>query len=405
MKKLLTVFVVLFVVLSCSNGSEKFTPPGNGGTTPPPATTVVAHKRAKEVFDLVTGKYAIANTGLYKENYPAQSGDPQFSFLWPYVGITSASATLAQLGYNTGYKNTIENFEKYYRSGANGNSIGGYGSTTNGTTGGGTRFYDDNAIVGISLLEANKIAPDANYMTRCKKIVQFLKSGIDDTFGGGMWWNEDEKHITGNVNSNKPTCSNGFAALFLLEYYNVCDATEKQDVLETAKKLYAWLRNNLYDASTKCYWNDKNASGAINYTIWTYNTGMMIQNGIRLYKITGDKKYLDEAIASATGAYDYFVKLRNGVLSYPDYDPWFNTKLLRAYIDLAPYFQAAETYINAYFNFINNGYDKARTNEKFFYEDWTGASPKRYYSLLMQAAVIESYGAIALYKKESIAGN
>ena len=104
-----------------------------------------------------------------------------------------------------------------------------------------------------------------------------------------------------------------------------------------------------------------NTAGAVNKTKWTYNTGVMIQNGVRLYQITGEQRYLNEAIESAQGAYDYFVKTRNNIsFTYPDHDPWFNTKLLRGYIDLYPYYKNADNYIQAYYKFINYGYDHAR---------------------------------------------
>ena len=48
---------------------------------------------------------------------------------------------------------------------------------------------------------------------------------------------------------------------------------------------------------------------------WTYNTGVMISNGVRLYKITGEQTYLDSAIASSEGAYNYFVRPLNGLAS------------------------------------------------------------------------------------------
>jgi rhamnogalacturonyl hydrolase YesR len=297
----------------------------------------------------------------------------------------------------------VDNFEKYFREGANGNSIGGYGSSTNGTIGGGTRFYDDNAIVGISLVEAYEVTGEDRFKQRAKRIIPFLLSGEDDILGGGLWWNENQKNLPGVGDSNKPTCSNGYATLFLLKYYTICDEAEKADVLAFAKRQYEWLIANLKDPSDNCYWNDKNASGGINYTKWTYNTGVMVENGVHLFRLTGDQAYLNQAIASAQGAYDYFVKPRNGIaLTYPDHDPWFNTKLLRAYIGLKPYYAQADGYIKTYLNFINNGYDKARTNEGFFYEDWTGAAAKRYQSLLMQAAVVESYGALSIYLNEKM---
>jgi hypothetical protein len=220
--------------------------------------------------------------------------------------------------------------------------------------------------------------------------------------GEALWWNEDQRNQPGIEDSNKPTCSNGYATNFLLKYYSICPQSQKTDVLALAQKLYTWLKTNLQDPTDKTYWNDKNASGNVNQTKWTYNSGVMVSNGILLYRITGQQQYLDEAKATATGAYNYFVKPRNGLpLSYPDHDPWFNTQLLKAYIELAPYLLAATGYVDAYISFINNGYDKARFSNGLFYEDWTGAQQGRYKDLLHQAAVIESYGLIALYKGET----
>jgi len=388
-----------FFIASCGNGSEAYIPVTP--VVPPVVTdTVKCNVRAKEIFDLINQKYRLSN-GLYKENNPTQTGEPAYSYLWSYVGILSGAATLTQIGYDVNYTSLADNYEMYFRPGANGNNIGGYGSSTTGTAGGGTRFYDDNSIVGISLMEAYNLTTQQRFLDRASVIVTFLKSGVDDLLGGAMWWNEDEKNIANNANSNKPACANGYATLFLLQYYNACPAGEKASVLTFAKSEYAWLKANLLDPADKCYWNDMNSAGAVNKTKWTYNTGVMIQNGVRLYRITGDQKYLNDAIASAQGSYDYFVKSRNNIaLTYPDNDPWFNTKLLRGYIDLQPLYSNVDNYIQVYYNFINNGYKKARTADGFFFEDWTGANPKRYYWVLNQAAVVESYGALSLYKKE-----
>lgn len=403
MKNLL-LFGVLFFMLSCDDGSEPYNnkPP----VTPPVVIdTVKCHVRAKQVFDQINRYYKLPN-GLYKENYPVQGDEPTYSYLWPYFCLVDAAVTLTQIGYDVNLTTLCDNYQLYYRSGANGNNIGGYGSATTGTKGMGTRFYDDNSIVGLTLVEAYNITKQQKYLDQASVVVNFLKSGVDNVLGGAMWWNEDEKNIAGNGNSNKLACSNGYATLFLLEYYVVCPEAEKASVLAFAKAEYAWLKKNLMDPADKCYWNDMNTAGVVNTTKWTYNTGVMIQNGIRLYRITGDKTYLDDAIASADGSYDRFVRSRNNIaLTFPDSDPWFNTKLLRGYIDLAPLYKNADNYIKVYYNFINNAYKNARTADGFFYEDWTGASPKRYYSLLMQDAVVESYGALSIYRKEVLNGN
>lgn len=400
-KYILFIFSLLILspIIACNDGSEPYNPP-DVRERPDNSTEVNAKERAKEVFDIINANFSIGQRGFYKESQPTQPGDPQYAFLWPVVGMNNAAATLELLGHDIDYEKMIGTFQSYLSTGRGGNNIPAYNSSTDGTSGQGTRFYDDNSIVGLSLLEAYSITEDEAYKELAKNIIPFLKSGIDSILGGALWWNEDEKNMIDNPNSNKPTCSNGYATLFLLRYYHICDESEKQEVLSMATDLYNWLRNNLFDQSTKCYWNDKNVKGEINYTIWTYNTGVMIQNGIELYKITNDRRYLDQAIESAIGSYDYFARIRNGILSFPDHDPWFNTKLLRAYIDILPYHPTAKTYIETYSKYLNHAYDKARTSDKLFYEDWTGKDPKRYYLLLMQAAVLESYGAIALYEEQ-----
>ena len=405
MKKIKTILAILPALLfSCAGDDvEKYIPPTPIAPSEP-GEEVVYHKRATEQFDLINQCYRInsgATEGLYNENYPKKDGDNSASFLWPYDGLVSGAAALHALGYDVNYADMVDRFEVYYRTPSG--TVGGYGSQTNGTTGSGTRFYDDNSIVGIELVEAFNLLNNQDYVTKAKRIVEFLQAGEDDTFGGGLWWNEDQKGQQGVGDSNKPTCANGYATLFLLEYYSVCPQEEKADVLALAKRLYAWTLTNLRDPEDGCYWNDKQADGSINKTKWTYNTGVMISNGVRLYKITGEQTYLDSAIASSEGAYNYFVRPLNGVaLAYPDHDPWFTTKLIRAFIDIEPYYKNAGNYIKTFINFLDYAYENARLSNGLFYEDWTGATPKRAEQLLMQDAALESLGMIALYKGETV---
>ena len=219
MKKIKTILAILPALLfSCAGDDvEKYIPPTPIAPSEP-GEEVVYHKRAKEQFDLINQCYRInsgATEGLYNENYPKKDGDNSASFLWPYDGLVSGAAALHALGYDVNYADMVDRFDVYYRTSSGSVNVGGYGSSTNGTTGGGTRYYDDNSIVGIDLVEAYSLTNNQTYLTKAKQIVEFLKSGEDNTFGGGLWWNEDEKNIPGNENSNKPSCANGYAILFL----------------------------------------------------------------------------------------------------------------------------------------------------------------------------------------------
>ncbi|WP_010663005.1 glycoside hydrolase family 76 protein [Marinilabilia salmonicolor] len=397
--KLFSLLIFLFLI-ACGSQEEEYVPPEKSPDEPE-EEEILSHEKGKEIFDLINQYYSATPGGLMNESYPSRSDDPELSYLWPYVGYVDGSAMLAEVGYEIDYPLIVDNYEKYFSEGMYGNNLGAYSSSTNGTTGQGTRFYDDNAIVGLSLLEAYEITADEKYLERAEKIIPFIMGGEDEELGGGIWWNEDQLYNPGS-DSDKGISSNGYPALFFLKFYTLADGySQKAELLSTSKRLYEWVRTTFYDSGNHTYANSITADGNINHTRWTYNSGVMIQVGVELFKITGEQEYLDEAIAAAQGAYDYYVKPRNGMaISYPDHDPWFNTKLLDAYIDLAPYYNAAGGYIDSYLNFIDYGYEHARTSEGFFYEDWTGEDPKRYYSLLMQASVVESYGALSLFYEE-----
>ncbi|MBO4447278.1 MAG: glycosyltransferase, partial [Bacteroidales bacterium] len=192
-----------------------------------PGAVAKWHERAWETY-LAIEKYYGNQWGLYNENYPKQKGDGDASFLWPYDGMVSAIATLNRLGYDVSYADKVERYEMYRSNIAPGGP--GYSS---GAGGYGERYYDDNSIVGINLVEAYDQLKKPEYLTRCADIVKFLKSGIDNTFGGGLWWceqliNQPENSAKG---SNKPACANGFAQWFLLGYYEICPEAEKSEVL------------------------------------------------------------------------------------------------------------------------------------------------------------------------------
>ncbi|MFA6858301.1 MAG: glycoside hydrolase family 76 protein [Bacteroidales bacterium] len=404
MTRLLYLFISLLLVSCSENNEESYTPGDPDSPTDKPTIEKNYNKLAKNLFEDINNCYLITSgstKGLYNENYPKKTGDNSASYLWPLDGLISGVANLHRLGYEVGYTDLVNKYDVYYRDSYNNVSVGGYCSGTNGVKGDGTRFYDDNSIVGINLVDAFSLTGNKKYLNEAKQIVAFLKSGEDDILGGGLWWNEGEKNISNDVNSNKPACANGFATWFLLKYYSVCEAAEKADVLSFATRLYKWVDSNLRDPDDNCYWNDRQNDGTVNKTKWTYNTGAMISNGILLYRITNDNYYLDNAKASAEGSYSFFVRpVGNVALSYPDHDPWFTVKLIKAYIELEPLFKPAGNYIKTFINCLDTACDKARFSNGLFYEDWTGSSAKRAEQLLMQDAALEALGMIAIYKDE-----
>lgn len=401
-KYILSVAFAFVMAVSCDDGKEPIGSGGGGSGQKEPEDQIDYAARAKEMYDIIRPIYLITTgpcQGLYKEEC---DGNTQ-SFLWPYDGWLSGVWELTNLGYDVDYEGEVANIKRYHTTGAGYPTlIPAFGSSTDGTTGGGTRFYDDNSIFGKQLVDAYIKTGDQQFLTYCREVIAFLKAGEDDHLGGAMWWNEANKDPNASGDDyNKACCSNGYGTNFLLNYYLICpDENEKKDVLDFALRLYNWLYNNLRDPVDNTYWNSIQAQGVVNKTKWTYNSGIMIKNGLLLYQITGDSQYLNHAKATALGAYNAFVRMGNsGILTYPNHDPWFNTKLLTAYIDIAPYLPQAQSYIDIYVNFIDNAYENCRVDNGLFHEGWDGGNEGRYGNLLNQAAVIESYGAIARYKR------
>lgn len=399
----------IMLLSSCDNSKEEWTPNdgnGSGDNKKPVVETVSWHTRAKETFDAIVRCYRInsgATSGLFNENYPKGSADGAASFLWPYDGLVAGVSTLHKLGYDVGYKEMVDRFQAYYRPRGVLN-VGGFGSSTDGTNGGGDRFFDDNAIIGIELVEAYEILKDKKYLDWCAQIVKFYKAGIDDTMGRALWWCESNINQPGNDSSNKPACANGFATWFLMRYYKVCSESEKAEVLALAKDLYQWLYDNLRDPGDNLYWNSKGADGTINTMKWTYNSGAMIAGGVRLYEATGETRYLNEAKATAKSSYDYYVRSRNGIpLCYPTNDPWFTIQMIKSYIELERYDKSFSAKAMEVFTAnLDYAWEHGRMQTGLFYEDWTGVTvnPERDKGLLMQAAALESLGVVALYKDE-----
>lgn len=396
-------------IASCDNSIEDWNPVNNGGNNQTePESKTIWHKRAKETFDAIVGSYGIRSgqtAGFFNENFPKEAGDGAASFLWPYDGLVAGAATLEKLGYDIGYKEMVDRFEAYYRPSGRIN-VGGYGSSTDGINGGGDRFYDDNAIIGIELVEAYELTGDNAYLQRCAQIIEFYKASLDNTMGRALWWCESNINQPGNDSSNKPACANGFGTWFLMKYHKVCPEDKKAEVLALAKDLYQWLYDNLRDKGDNLYWNSKGADGSINTMKWTYNSGAMIAAGVLLHEATGEARYLNEAKATAISSYSYFVRSRNGIaLCYPDHDPWFTVQLIKSYLVLEPYHSAfCKNCMEVFLANLEHAWEKARMNNGLFREDWTGVkvNHNRDKTLLMQAAALEALGLAALYNNEKI---
>jgi rhamnogalacturonyl hydrolase YesR len=186
----------------------------------------------------------------------------------------------------------------------------------------GLRYYDDNQWIGIAALDIYKRTKKQTYLALGKQMYQFMMTAYDTKLGGGLYWRETDFET-------KNTCSNGPGVLVALKMY---EQTKQKCYLDTALLIYTWTNEKLQAPSGLYYDNIKTKDGSLNKTIFSYNTGTMLQSNVYLYELTGDKKYLKRANDLADASLTYFYsngKFRDGY--------WFNAVMLRAYQHLLKY--------------------------------------------------------------------
>ncbi|MGQ8336936.1 glycoside hydrolase family 76 protein [Sunxiuqinia sp. A32] len=179
-------------------------------------------------------------------------------------------------------------------------------------------FVDDMEWITLAQLRMFESTGNEQYINKAMQMYNdwiWPQWGPDDEapWYGGITWKTD-------VSKSKNACSNGPAAIIAARIYTMYDkvknpgAKTKQAYLDEATKIYSWLRKNLYvEAEGKVY-DNMNGRGGLGKAIFTYNQGTFIGAAHELYKITGDKQYLEDAKKASDYVIDHMSN-NKGVLS------------------------------------------------------------------------------------------
>jgi predicted alpha-1,6-mannanase (GH76 family) len=172
---------------------------------------------------------------------------------------------------------------------------------------GNDKYYDDNAWLVITFMDAYELTHDPAYLKRATETADFVATGWDDQLDGGIWWHQLHKDGTKN------TCANAPGAVGYLELARLGAKEESDKWLTAATKVERWTREKL-QASDGLY-EDRIvvATGEVKRGKLTYNSALMLRTELGLYRATGNDEYLDRArriaraaarfIDPATGAY------------------------------------------------------------------------------------------------------
>ena len=157
-------------------------------------------------------------------------------------------------------------------------------------------FSDDLLWMILPYIRCYLMTHQKRFLDQAKWLFDYLyERAWDDAIGGGYWWNMDNQAKSGL--SNNPAICLG---VYLYE------ATGEQKYLDQAKTTFDWVYRTLrdQDGGIDEHINIERTdypARARGYN--AYNAGTFMEGCAGLYRVTGDKKYLD----AAKGAMDWIM--------------------------------------------------------------------------------------------------
>lgn len=207
-------------------------------------------------------------------NY-SSAGNPDFHY-WPQAHALDVLTDAYQRTEDNFYKNYFDQwFEGVYIK--NGNTFR-------------NDYYDDMEWIALALLRTYQATGDTKYKEAVLQVWEYIKEGWNDNAGGGITWKRGEP--------SKNACSNGPACILAARLYQ--EFGDEKDK-EWATRIYSWLRNTLVNMNIGMVYDHINYQTGEIQTNWifTYNQGTFVGSAIELYKIFGEKAYLNDAVKVA----------------------------------------------------------------------------------------------------------
>lgn len=252
-------------------------------------------------------------------------------------------------------------------------------------------IYDDIMWWTISMGRAYELTKEAKYLTYAKSSFKRVWSGSTvvgdkgsyDPVTGGMFWNWD--HSNPSVQSQemgKMACINYPTIIGAMTLYNI---TAEVDYLNKAKGVYKFAHENLFDSIRGRVADSNSGPNDSDWgAIWVYNQGTCIGAAMMLYKVTGEKHYLEDAIIAAN-----YVKNQlstNGILPFANHvEAGIYTAIFAPYI--ASLIVDGEQY--QFLPWLRYNIDKGWINRNVT----TNITYKNYANAIPALSLIQSYDA------------
>jgi predicted alpha-1,6-mannanase (GH76 family) len=208
-----------------------------------------------------------------------------------------------------------------------------YASDVIGSRFGGDRYYDDNAWVGLALVQLERLSPGGGHARRAEALFRFAVGGWDARpdvpSPGGVFWVEQGRGA-GLDNHDRNTVSNAPNAQLGLHLAELGAGNGHRHA--RARHMYDWVNVTLDSGreqgapGTGLFFDKVRGDATVDRTLWTYNQGSMIGANVLLARQAGPEDgapYLTRAETIAARA------LRHYAGAYDRQPPAFNAILFR----------------------------------------------------------------------------
>ncbi len=167
-------------------------------------------------------------------------------------------------------------------------------------------FYDDMEWNALTMLRLYQVTKDEKYLTAVKTLWTDIIAGWNDTYaGGGVAWMKTQPY-------SKNACSNGPASLLAIRLFAL---TKEETYKQWALKIYEWQKNTLFErVSGAVYDNINGNTNVISQVALTYNQGTFMASAVEIYRVTGDKAYLNDAQKAANYTLTKCIDSSNNIL-------------------------------------------------------------------------------------------
>ena len=263
------------------------------------------------------------------------------------------------------------------------------------------QYYDDMEWNGLAMLRAYNATQDAKFKTSAIEVWNDIKTGWNNNAGGGIAWKKDQLY-------SKNACSNGPASILAARLYQQFgDAADK----DWAMKIYNWEKEVLFNPGNGAVADNIDSRTGNVQTAWifTYNQGTFLGAALELYKITGERGYLNDAIKAADYTLNNLVESNDRLLKSEGTGDGglFKGVFIRYFTQLILNPDLDSAVKKRYITFLNHNAEtlwrKGTNKSLVLYGPYWGTKPGASSDLNTQLSGAMLIEAMALLKKEGVA--